>query len=339
MVEDQIKQQLLKVIPKVETGFPLGSTRPLGIGGPARYYTVAADTVELVQAVKAACDAGIPYRVLGLGESTIIADGGYEGLIIQNASESYAVSQEQSQVVVDSGMPMRRLLTITANLELGGLLPLYAGGGSVGGALFSNNTHAHESKQQFADSLRSLTLLMPPTKIKPDPSIVRFKGTWLTTRVEDGQTKLSQAAERDGGRMPVILTAQIQLTSLRSDEIMRRMQQEVMAVRETEPPEDEAHRYFGPLFLPLPNVTLQEAFDASKVFGMSVSGLKMSSAYPNYATVTSAMFKKSELPVSVRRLEAFTTAVIEQVEKFFGAKLTPAFTIIGERDGAIPGNF
>ncbi|CAN5165545.1 hypothetical protein BH11PAT4_BH11PAT4_7860 [soil metagenome] len=339
MAEDLIKQQLLKAIPHVESGYSLGSHQALGIGGPARYYTVAADTVELVQAVKAACDAGIAYRVLGMAESTIVNDGGFEGLIIQNNSQSYAVSQEQSQVVVDSGMSMRKLITILANLELGGLIPLFGAGGSVGGAFFHNNLHARGSSQRFADSLRSLTLLMPPTKIKPEPSIVRFKGTWLTTRVDEGETKLIQAASKDAGRMPVVLTAQVQLTSLRTDEIVRRMQQEALSVSAHEPQGKDAVTHFGPVFLPLANATLEEAFQVAGVSKLEVGGLVMSRRYPNYVTQAKRPFRKPLLPVSTQRLIALTDAVKAQVEAKFSAKLELAFSCIGEEEGAVTTNF
>jgi UDP-N-acetylenolpyruvoylglucosamine reductase len=339
VVEDLTKQQLLKAIPHVESGYPLGSHQALGIGGPARYYTVATDTVELVQAVKAACDAGIPYRVLGMAESTIVGDGGFEGLIIQNNSQSYAASQEQSQVVVDSGMSMRRLITILANMELGGLIPLFGAGGSVGGALFNNTFHARGSNQRFADSLRSLTLLMPPTKIKPEPSIVRFKGTWLTTRVDEGETKLIQAASKDAGRMPVVLTAQIQLTSLRTDEIVRRMQQESLSVSANEPQGEEALTHFGPLFSPILNAELEEAFQVAGIGRLEVGGLVMSKRYPNYVMLARRSAKKSALPVSSKRLLAFTSAVQAKVAATFGAKLELAFACIGETDDAVSPNF
>jgi hypothetical protein len=170
---------------------------------------------------------------------------------------------------------------------------------------------------------------MPPTKIKPEPSIVRFKGSWLTTRVEEGETKLASSAQRDPGRMPVVLTAQLQLTSLRSDEIIRRFTQEVTEVERAEPPQAMADRYIGPLFLPLPGATLAETFAASGVQTLEVEGLTMSKRYPNYAMLAKHLFKKPAVPVSAARLEAYCEAVSSAVERVFSTKLERAFAYIG----------
>jgi UDP-N-acetylenolpyruvoylglucosamine reductase len=326
--EDPIRQQLLKAIPEVTHNYTTGTTKPLGIGGVATYYTEVHGTVALVEAVKAACDANIPYRVIGQASSTIVGDNGFNGLLIKNLSDSYAISAEQSQLVVDSGMAMRRLITIAASAELGGLISLYAAGGSVGGSLFYNSASIFGKQQKLSDSLKSLTLLMPPSKMKPEPSIVRFKGTWLTSRLENGETKLASIAAKSEGRIPVVLTSQLQLTSLRSDEISRRLSLEVEEVAHTEPAASEASRYFGPIFIPPYGVTVEKVLEVLLAKKLELEGLHLSRRYPNYLTYKSQLFRKPQLPMSVARLEAFFKLISSEVETVFSTKLQRAYTIL-----------
>lgn len=322
MSNDEIRQQLLKHIPEVQLDFDTGFLHPLGLGGPARFYTVAKDTVELVQVVRAACEAGIAYRVLGLGDSILIGDKGYDGLLITNQSISHAFSADQSQVVVDSGMSLRRLAILAANTQLGGLIHLYQSGGTIGGALFHNS--AGEA-QPIAGSLKSVTVLLPPTRIKPEPSIVRYRGAWLTAKTEPGKTRISAAAEKGERHLPVILTAQMQLTSLRADELQRRLQKVVQATEAAEPSGDE---YYGPLFQAVPNISHRELFQGSGAYKLSGHGFALSSEYPNYVKRKRALLKKKRITPTVEGLQAFMSEVAAHVQNRHAAELLPAFTVI-----------
>ena len=105
---DPIRQQLVKYVTSVQSDVSGAQFNGLGLGGTAAYFTEVKDTIELVQAVRAACDVGLPYKVIGQGSSVLIADEGFTGLLIHNTTHNVAFSHDQSQVVLDSGCLLQR---------------------------------------------------------------------------------------------------------------------------------------------------------------------------------------------------------------------------------------
>ncbi|MGZ6672049.1 MAG: FAD-binding protein, partial [Solirubrobacteraceae bacterium] len=56
------------------------------LGGPARRYVEATAEDELVRAVRAADAAGEPLLVLAGGSNVVIADAGFDGLVVHVAT-------------------------------------------------------------------------------------------------------------------------------------------------------------------------------------------------------------------------------------------------------------
>ncbi len=139
MGEESTRQSLLKTLVSVEEGYSLRGFNQLGAGGSADYFTVAHDTVELAAAVKSAIDLKVPYLVIGQGEGVLFSDGGFPGLVIHNQADSYGVALDKSQMVVDGGVTLNRLIMVAASRGLGGLTNFYGDPGTVGGAIFSNH--------------------------------------------------------------------------------------------------------------------------------------------------------------------------------------------------------
>ncbi len=57
----------------------------LKVGGPARYLATVTSIDELEQARQFAQQAGVPVLVLGQGSNVLVADAGYDGLVIINS--------------------------------------------------------------------------------------------------------------------------------------------------------------------------------------------------------------------------------------------------------------
>ena len=55
-------------------------------GGPARRWVTATTETELVEAVRAADDAGEPVLVLGGGSNLVVADEGFAGTVVEVAT-------------------------------------------------------------------------------------------------------------------------------------------------------------------------------------------------------------------------------------------------------------
>ncbi len=63
----------------------LGPLTTLGVGGAARYFTIADDETDVADAVVWAAERGLPLFVLGGGSNLLVSDAGFPGLVVQIA--------------------------------------------------------------------------------------------------------------------------------------------------------------------------------------------------------------------------------------------------------------
>lgn len=140
----------------------LGKYTTIGLGGPARYLVEAHSAQELSDAVSAARNLGMPYRVLGYGSNLLISDSGFDGLVIINRAKSIEIDQARSRVFVESGASLSKMILEAASGGLCGLEPLFGIPGSVGGAICVN-AGAHGTS--ISAALKSATLMLSSDKI------------------------------------------------------------------------------------------------------------------------------------------------------------------------------
>ncbi|GII80144.1 UDP-N-acetylenolpyruvoylglucosamine reductase [Sphaerisporangium rufum] len=72
----------------------------LRLGGPARAFAAADSAAELVELVAAADRAGEPVLLLGGGSNLVVADAGFDGLVVRVASRGVEVRQDGDRVTV-----------------------------------------------------------------------------------------------------------------------------------------------------------------------------------------------------------------------------------------------
>jgi len=72
----------------------------LGLGGPAGEFVVAASEADLVEAVSRADRAGTPVLVLGGGSNLVVADAGFDGLVVKVAHTGVAFETAADRVLV-----------------------------------------------------------------------------------------------------------------------------------------------------------------------------------------------------------------------------------------------
>lgn len=273
MADEAVRTKLLKQIVRVEDTFSLQRFNVLRAGGTADYFTEATTTVELAAAVKSAIDLEIPYLVIGEGESVLFSDGGFPGLVIHNQTSSFGVALDKSQIVVDSGMPLSRLVTLASSRGFGGLTHLFGEPGTVGGAIFANSG----AGQPFLPSVRYLTMLMPPARIDKEATINRYKREWMER--PDGLTRLQwlRTSKSFGEPQPVILTALLQLTSVRTDELRVRLQDRTAELRRNRP----KGVAFGPVFETPADRPVEEMLKAVRG-KLRVGGVFPDRKFPNF---------------------------------------------------------
>ena len=85
---------------------PIGPLTSLGVGGPARYFWKVTQEDELLEALRWARRRGVSVKVLGGGSNIVVADRGFEGLVIQVAIRGITYGgQDQAKVQAAAGEP------------------------------------------------------------------------------------------------------------------------------------------------------------------------------------------------------------------------------------------
>ncbi|OGD57047.1 UDP-N-acetylenolpyruvoylglucosamine reductase [Candidatus Berkelbacteria bacterium RBG_13_40_8] len=199
----------------------------LRVGGVADFYYEAKTIDDLIKAIKISQKANIPYFVLGDGSNILFSDYGFPGLIIKNLTSNIAFMNEKSQVIVDSGMPLARLILESTSRNLSGIEFLYGVPGTVGGAVYGD---AGAFGQAIGDFVKYVTLFLPYEKSKlehieikenqksKDPRIVQFTRDWMGFSYRSSKIKRTESLQK-----PIILSVIFQLAQSRQEEIMRRL--------------------------------------------------------------------------------------------------------------------
>lgn len=310
MAEESVRLDLLKHLEKVEESYSLQALNALRAGGVADYYVEVFDAIELATAVKAAIDLKIPYIVIGEADKILFSDGGFPGLVIHNKTSSIAVSLDKSQLVVDSGLPLANLVNSAVSRGLGGVTNFHGIGGTVGGAIYNNLTF---NGQSFLSLVRYATLIVPPAKIDTEAKIVRYKRDWLEH--SEGKTKLQYMRETKGlEAQPVILTALLQLTSVRPDELMDRIKERSNDARIRKP----SGQYFGPIFKEDQIDSLRDILQRSDVHKIRLGGLRIDKNAPNFIRSKTDVVRSEEI-------YQLTMLIKEKVKEDQVIELSPAY--------------
>jgi UDP-N-acetylmuramate dehydrogenase len=148
-----------------EAGFPVETMRPLAtlttyaVGGAAAAALTISDPshVRALAAVTAR-HPEVPMAVIGRGSNTLIADSGYDGLVVVVTAPANAatIDVDGDDVVVAASVTMPVLARRSAKAGRGGLEWCVGIPGSVGGAVRMN---AGGHGAEMIDSLRSVEIV------------------------------------------------------------------------------------------------------------------------------------------------------------------------------------
>jgi UDP-N-acetylmuramate dehydrogenase len=137
MNQESIKNQL----PLIKENVCLADHTTFMIGGAARYFFVAKTNDDLIKAVNSAKAADIPWFVLGGGSNLLVADEGYNGLVIKVQSSKFKVQDSDLELKIieaEAGVLLGKIVDLTAENGLRGLEWAAGIPGTVGGAVRGN---------------------------------------------------------------------------------------------------------------------------------------------------------------------------------------------------------
>jgi UDP-N-acetylmuramate dehydrogenase len=118
----------------------LGALTTLQIGGMARHLLEANDRGAVVSALSWADERGLVVEVLGAGSNVVVADRGFEGLVLRVCAAGVQAEDDGDDVLVDvgAGTHWDELVRWSVERELAGLECLSGIPGDVGAAPIQN---------------------------------------------------------------------------------------------------------------------------------------------------------------------------------------------------------
>jgi len=124
----------------LQENIPLAPLTTLKIGGPARYFLEAKTEKEVLEAVSFAEDKNIPLFILGGGSNLLIADEGFNGLVLRVAITGVKSSRDGNNVIlnVGAGEDWDNFVNQCVEQDLAGIECLSGIPGLVGGTPIQN---------------------------------------------------------------------------------------------------------------------------------------------------------------------------------------------------------
>lgn len=122
----------------IEQNISLHDKNWFGTGGPARYFSQPVDGPEFSAALGFAREQGLDIFVLGQGANILIADHGFDGLVIRPALKQLVCNPVESTVTAGAGVGLHELIDYCLQNGLVGLEEFSGIPGTVGGSVFIN---------------------------------------------------------------------------------------------------------------------------------------------------------------------------------------------------------
>jgi UDP-N-acetylmuramate dehydrogenase len=120
----------------------LAELTTLRVGGPAGRYVETASEAELIEEVRSADDAGEPLLVLGGGSNVLVADAGFEGVVVRDVRTGVTTPDHSAcagvTVTVPAGTPWDDVVAHAVGTRLYGVEALSGIPGSTGATPVQN---------------------------------------------------------------------------------------------------------------------------------------------------------------------------------------------------------
>lgn len=135
---------------------PLAPLTTLGVGGAARYFAEATTEAEVVEAVAFAHARSLSLFVLGGGSNVVVADRGFDGLVLKIANAE--IAQDGSTFTAAAGCDWDSFVAKTIAENCAGLECLSGIPGTVGGTPAQNVGAYGQEVSETITEVRALDL-------------------------------------------------------------------------------------------------------------------------------------------------------------------------------------
>jgi UDP-N-acetylmuramate dehydrogenase len=145
----------------IQENIPLSRYAVFKIGGPARFFAVAKNKDEVIEALRFAKEKSVPFFLLGAGSNILVSDVGFPGLIIKNELNAISADETTGVIRADAGVSMPRLVAEAAKHGVDGFEWGIGIPGTVGGSVRGN---AGAFGKEIKDTLVSVSVYDTKTR-------------------------------------------------------------------------------------------------------------------------------------------------------------------------------
>ncbi|HBE70145.1 MAG TPA: UDP-N-acetylenolpyruvoylglucosamine reductase [Planctomycetaceae bacterium] len=258
---------------------PLSGFTWARVGGAAKYFAEPGTQPELAQILSEAAAAGIPARIVGEGANILVRDAGYDGLVISlKAAEFSKVSIKDNVLTAGAGASLSQVVSASAGAGLAGIEYLAGIPGTFGGALVCNA------------SVKNGDLGCRVTHVVA----IEADGKSITL----GSDQLRFGFQRSNLDGRFVIEAALQLETVDSAELTRRMQSSWIVKRAAQPASGQRALQ---AFVEPDGMSLSDVLEQSGVQGLNEGEISLSKQYPGYL-VFSGEVKADEIIKFVQRV-------------------------------------
>jgi UDP-N-acetylenolpyruvoylglucosamine reductase len=123
---------------RLDEGVALSRFTTLGTGGPARAFARPETLDELAEALAWAGERELPVATIGLGSNLLVADEGFDGLVLKLGGELAEATVEEERLLAGGGATNAVCLHRVRAAGLGGFEFACAIPGTIGGGVWMN---------------------------------------------------------------------------------------------------------------------------------------------------------------------------------------------------------
>jgi len=295
----------------VRRDVPLAPFTTFRIGGPARFYVEASTTRELVLALTAARETGVPHFLLGLGANILVGDGGFDGLVIRNATRRVAVDPVRGLLTAESGAVFYPdVIGMAVAAGLSGIEHYVGIPSTVGGALWQN-LHFLSPPPERERTMFIAEVLQGADILAADGGRLTVDADWFRFGYD-----YSVLHDRDD----MVLSATFRLEPADTETLRTTMAANLQWRRERHPPLD-SEPSAGSIFKKIDGIGAGRLIDGCGLKGHRIGGAEVS---PRHANII--VNRGGATAGDVRSLIEY---VREVVERETGYRLEPEISLIG----------
>ncbi len=244
----------------VEEGITLSRFTTVGIGGPAKAFARPETLGELKEALAWAAERELPVATVGLGSNLLVADEGFDGLVLKLAGELATAEVEGERLVAGGGAANAVCLHRARAAGLGGFEFACAIPGTVGGGVWMN---AGAYGSDWAGILERALVVDAASARWLDPADLGL--TYRHSELRPGQ---------------VVARVEFRLTPRPEDEIKAKVA-ELQALRKAAQPTNK--RTFGSVFQnPDHELTAGRMLEGCGLKGHRIGGAQISPRHANF---------------------------------------------------------